>query len=314
VNWNTGAYLRRCLESIRQSDGLDLLVDRVTVVDNASQDGSIDGLDDIELPLEIIRNSTNIGFGAACNQGAGSSRAEYVLFLNPDTTLLRSTLPVVTSFMSAAPAEIGICGVTVAHADGSHAISCARFPTLRVLTGKLTGLDRLLPRMFPPHHLAPAETDTSCYVDQVIGAFFLVRRSLFDELNGFDGRFFLYYEEVDFSKRASSRGRRSYLLTETSVGHAENVSTAQAPVARLYHSLRSRRLYALRHWNMWQASVLLVVTLVLEFPARLVRDAARGGRLAAADVITSYRLFVLEVLGRHSSIPARVAAPLGPER
>ena len=314
VNWNTGAHLRRCLESITHSDEVGVLVDRVSVVDNASHDGSIDGLDDHELPLEIIRNVTNIGFGAACNQGAGGSSAEYVLFLNPDTTLLPSTLRVVASFMNTASADVDICGVTVTHADGSPAISCARFPTLRVLVGKSTGLDHLFPRVFPPHHLSAAETQDSRYVDQVIGAFFFVRRSLFDELDGFDSRFFLYYEEVDFARRAVARGRRSYLLTKTSIRHVENVSSAQAPVARLYHSLRSRRQYVLLHWKRWQERLLFVVTLALEFPARLVRDGARGGWSAAANVMTSYRLFVLDVLGRRSGIPEHVAAPRGPER
>lgn len=314
VNWNTGVHLRRCLESITSSDGMRVLVDRVTVVDNASHDCSIDGLDDLDLPLEIVRNVTNIGFGAACNQGAGGSSAEYVLFLNPDTTLLPSTLRVVASFMNTASADVDICGVTVTHADGSPAISCARFPTLRVLVGKATGLDHLLPRVFPPHHLSAAETHDSRYVDQVIGAFFFVRRSLFDELHGFDSRFFLYYEEVDFARRASSLGRRSFLLTKTSIRHVENVSSAQAPVARLYHSLRSRRRYALLHWKRWQERVLFVVALALEFPARIVRDGARGGSSAAVDVLTSYRLFVLDALGRRSSVPERVAAPSGPER
>jgi N-acetylglucosaminyl-diphospho-decaprenol L-rhamnosyltransferase len=276
VNWNTGRYLTECLESIIPAERADVTIARVTVVDNASSDES-KNLDDLPLPLEVVHNSRNVGFAAASNQGAADSTADYLLFLNPDTRLFPETLSAVTAFMdSEQAADIGVCGVQVVDDDGGPTISCARFPTLRVLLGEMTGLHLVLPRLFPRHQLTAAETAQSQFVDQVIGAFYFVRRDLFVRLGGFDERYFLYFEEVDFARRARQQGARSYFLKEAEVFHAENVSSNQVRGPRFYHSLRSRFLFAYQHWPRWQAHVLLVLTLTVELTARLTKAALHG--------------------------------------
>jgi N-acetylglucosaminyl-diphospho-decaprenol L-rhamnosyltransferase len=296
VNWNTGGYLRECLKSIARSrlDGVELA--RVTVVDNDSSDGSADGLEEITLPLELVRNRHNAGFGAACNQGAAGSTADHLLFLNPDTRLRVDTLAVVARFMESPAAEdVGICGVRVVDESGAPAISCARFPTLRIVLGKITRLDGLAPRVFPSHHLRPAELDRSRAVDQVIGAFFLIRRELFERLGGFDPRYFIYYEEVDLALRARNQGARSYFLHEATVMHVENVSSSRVPAFRLYHSQRSRLLYAFAHWPRSHALALLVLTFTVEPLARLVRDPG-----AAPETVAAARRLASELVRRRN--------------
>jgi GT2 family glycosyltransferase len=294
VNWNTGGYLRECLASIARSrlDGVELR--RVTVVDNGSSDGSADGLDEIALPLEAVRNRHNAGFGAACNQGAAGSTADHLLFLNPDTRLREDTLAVAARFMdSPAAADVGICGARVVDESGAPAISCARFPTLRIVLGKVTRLDRIAPRVFPSHHLRAAELDRSRPVDQVVGAFFLIRRELFERLGGFDRRYFIYYEEVDLALRARRSGARSYFLHDAVVTHAENVSSSRVPALRLYHSQRSRLLYAFAHWRRSHALALLALTFTLEPLARLVRDPR-----AASETLSAARMLASELARR----------------
>jgi N-acetylglucosaminyl-diphospho-decaprenol L-rhamnosyltransferase len=293
VNWNAGEYLGECLASIARVDSDDPVIDRVTVVDNASTDGSTNGLDDVPLPLELIRNTRNIGFAAGCNQGARESSADYLLFLNPDTRLFEDTLAAVTRFMEGEQAAgIGICGVQIVDGDGTPTISCARFPTLRILFGKMTGLHLVLPRVFPSHHLTAAETRESRLVDQCIGAFFLVRRELFVRLGGFDTRYFIYFEEVDFALRARQQGARSYFLEEGRALHVGNVSTNQVHATRLYHSLRSRLLFAYRHWPRWQATTLVLLTFTVELSARLASAALRrNGSVISATGAAYGRLF-----------------------
>ena len=75
VNWNAGALLRQCLASIFASDLGPVTLERVVVVDNASTDGSLDGLPFVSPPFAPIRLATNLGFGAACNVGAADSTA-----------------------------------------------------------------------------------------------------------------------------------------------------------------------------------------------------------------------------------------------
>lgn len=296
VNWNTGDYLGQCLRSIALADRDDVELARVTVVDNASTDGSAADPDDSGLPLEVMHNPTNVGFAAACNQGAAGSEADYLLFLNPDACLLPDTLAAVTGFMdSERAAPVGVCGGQMLDPDGAAAISCARFPTLRVLFGKMTGLGSVMPWLFPSHHLTPAETRTSRVVDQVIGAFFLVRRELFTRLGGFDTRYFIYYEEVDFSLRALRQGSRSYFLKEARVLHAEHVSTDLARDRRTYHSLRSRLIYARRHWPRWQAIVLAFLTFAVELPARLTVAALRRSTPELSATASAYGTLVRDL-------------------
>jgi N-acetylglucosaminyl-diphospho-decaprenol L-rhamnosyltransferase len=297
VNWNTGAYLRECLESLVRADGPDVALARVTVVDNASSDGSASELHDLPLPLEVIRNRHNAGFAAACNQGAAGSTADYLLFLNPDTRLFEDTLATVTRFMAGERAHgVGICGAQIVDRDDAETISCSRFPTLRVLFGKMTGLHRVLPRLFPSHHLAPGELRDSRVVDQVIGAFLLVRRDLFNQLGGFDTRYFIYYEDVDLAARARRQGAGSYFLKEARVLHAANVSSDQVHDFRLYHSLRSRRLYAREHWARRQAHALVILTLTVELAARVAGAAVKRSPSEMRIVGRAYRRFVADLL------------------
>jgi N-acetylglucosaminyl-diphospho-decaprenol L-rhamnosyltransferase len=271
VNWNTGNLLRECLESIAQSrEGPEIR--RVTVVDNGSSDGSADGLDDLPLPLKLIRNSQSIGWGGGCNQGAAGSRADYLLFMNSDMRVFPETLARVTAFMNSDRSKgIGICGIQMVDEDGRPTISCSRFPTLRVLFGKMTGLHVLFPTLFPSHHLSEAETHESGPVEQVIGAFYFVRRELFTKLGGFDRRYFLYFDDIDLAVRARREGAGSYFLKEATVFHAENVSTKQTRGLQIYHLLRSRTLFTYRYWSRWEASLLVLLTFTIELPARLVR-------------------------------------------
>jgi N-acetylglucosaminyl-diphospho-decaprenol L-rhamnosyltransferase len=290
VNWNTGDCLRECLASVAASQGGDDMISKVTVVDNASTDGSAEGLDVPSLPVEVLRNAENVGFARACNQGAAGSTADYLLFLNPDTRLFPATLAAVTRFMeSEEAAGIGVCGVEVVDTAGRPAISCARFPSLRVLFGEMTGLCRVLPQVFPRHQITGNELPQSQVVDQVIGAFFFVSRDLFDRLEGFDERYFLYFEEVDFALRARRQGARSYVLKEARLFHAEHVSSSQIGGARLHHSLCSRLLFAYRHWPRWQANLLLGLTVTVEFVARLATGAVRRSASDIRATVEGYR-------------------------
>jgi N-acetylglucosaminyl-diphospho-decaprenol L-rhamnosyltransferase len=300
VNWNTGDYLRQCLASIVAARSADITLERVTVVDNASSDSSASGLEEPRLPLAVVRSGSNIGFAAACNRGAIDSTADYLLFLNPDTRLFPDTLRVVTEFMeSDAAAGIGICGAQILDSEGRPGISCARFPTLRVMFGKMTGLHRLAPGPFPSHHLSAGETMQSQCVDQVIGAFYFVRRDLFSELSGFDERYFLYFEEVDFALRALQRGARSYFLKSARVFHAANVSSDQVRSARLYHSLRSRLLFAFQHWSRPSAYLLVGLTLSVELGARIGAAAFRGKQPDIRETASVFGQLLREVLHWH---------------
>ena len=289
VNWNAGRQLWECLESIVSANGEGFDLTRVVVVDNASTDGSIEGLENLGLPLTIIRNAENRGFGAACNQGSEGSQADYLLFLNPDIRLFPGSLWKPINFMQQPGHEhIGICGVSHVDEAGRMTTSCARFPTLKLMFGEMTGLYMLFPKVFPRHFLAENECNRSMEVDQIMGAFFLVRKSVFDSLNGFDERFFVYFEEVDFSLRAKQKGFTSYYLSDVSIFHKGGGTTEQVKLLRLFYSLRSKILYGLKNFNFSQALSLIFLTFSIELIARILRSVIKLSLLSFYETIGAY--------------------------
>lgn len=301
VNWNTGQYLRECLRSLAAADRSRLELGRVVVVDNASADDSLDGIADFDLPVSVLGNVENTGFGAAANQGAREGNAEFILFLNPDTTVFPETLDLTVAFM-AAPGNsgIGICGGRMVSDGGAPEASCWQFPTFAMWMTMLTGLSHAFPHRFPRQRLDADEPTSSGVVDQVIGAYFLIRRPLFESLGGFDERFFMYLEDVDLAYRARLRGYPSYFLAEVPVYHQGQVSSEQVRAERVFYLLRSRREYARKHWPRWQASTLTAMMLVVELPARGALAAARGQREQAKEIARAAWLYGRYLAGRQT--------------
>ena len=289
VNWNAGHLLRDCVRSIEEAGREGFEFGRVVIVDNCSNDGSLDGLASATLPLEIIRNTKNKGFAAACNQGAQGSHADYLLFLNPDTRLFAGSLSVPFAFMEAAQNQsVGICGIQLIDEHEEISRSCVRFPTPRMFFSKIFGLDRLLPKFFRSHFMEEWEHKENRGVDHVIGAFFLLRRRLFEQLNGFDERFFVYLEDLDFSLRAKESGWASYYLANARAYHKGGGTSEQVKARRLFYSLRSRILYGYKHFTSTQATLLLVCTLCCEPLIRLAFNLLQGAFKSASETISGY--------------------------
>lgn len=277
VNWNAGAQLRACLGSVAAARRETVSLERVVVVDNGSTDGSWEGLSDLPLPLTVLRNAENRGFGAACNQGARGSRADTLLFLNPDTRLAPDALDRAAAFLAAPErAAVGVCGIRLVDEEGRTHRSCARHPRPRHFATRLLGLDRIAPSLVPSLFMTEWDHASDRAVDHVMGAFLLIRRSLFESLGGFDERFFVYLEDLDLTLRAKRAGFATWFLAGPSAYHRSGGTSERAKAARLYYALHSRMLYGHKHFSLAAALVLDAGTLVVEPSLRLVAAAARG--------------------------------------
>ncbi|HHV83196.1 MAG TPA: glycosyltransferase family 2 protein [Tepidanaerobacter syntrophicus] len=291
VNWNSRDQLQECLRSIELSTKKEENIGRIVIVDNASVDGSANDLQNFNLPLTIIRNKVNRGFAVACNQGAAGSEADYLLFLNPDVQLFENSLSAPIAFMERPENQhIGIVGIQLVDEEGCVRRTCARFPTSRQFFAKMLGLDRLFPRVFPSHFMVEWDHKNSREVDQVIGAFFLVRRNLFEMLGGFDERFFVYFEEVDFSLRARQLGYSSFYLTEAQAYHKGGGSSEQIKARRLFYSLRSRILYGYKHFSWIAATMLMLGTIIVEPLSRIVLGVAHRSGSEIVETCRAYRM------------------------
>ena len=291
VNWNAGAQLQQCLDSIRDAslDGLEL--SRVVVVDNSSSDGSADNLQMGSLPLSTIRNGANRGFAAACNKGGSRSRASYLLFLNPDIVLTSGTLSAAVRFLeSKENSRVAVCGVQLANDQGAIALTCSRFPKPQHFYGHMFGLSHVFPRRFQGNLMRDWDHRETRPVDIVMGAFLLVRRPIFETVGGFDERFFVYYEEVDFLHSVHAAGLQSYYLTTTQAYHKGGGCSAQAKDLRLFYSLRSRIIYCYKYFGWASATAVTLATLLIEPLSRMVYAVSRGGILEIGDTVKAYTM------------------------
>lgn len=265
VNWNAGERLKKCIDSINTFH--NELVEKIIVVDNGSVDGSDSAVESLK-NVTMVRAGENLGFGRACNIGATYTSGEFILFLNPDTLIYENTLSgVLNKMMDESSKEIGICGVRLLDEKLSTARCASRFPFVMGFLSHALGLDRVFPKI--GHFMAEWDHESTREVDQVIGAFFFVRRDLFYNLNGFDERFFVYFEEVDFSYRAKNWGWKSLYFSEVSAFHEGGGTSNQVRAKRLFYSLRSRLLYALKHFNIINFIMVLFISVFLEPIARI---------------------------------------------
>ena len=255
VNWNSGAYLKTCIESINNEF-------QIIVVDNSSTDNSVNSISAFK-NVTLLRQSENLGFGKACNIGANLAKSDFILFLNPDAAIYSDTIDKVLAFMGdATNDQIGICGVQLIDEHGNIARHCSRFPSVLRFLAQTLALDRINSRF--GRVMKEWDHKSTSVVDQVIGAFFLVRTNVFKSLGGFDERFFVYYEEVDFAYRAHLAGWKSTYFAGAKAFHDGNGTTKNVKALRLFYSVRSRLLYVFKHFAWYEAVAVSLVSVLIE--------------------------------------------------
>lgn len=241
VSYNVCDLLRECL---RRLDG-----QRIIVVDNASADGSA-AMVHAEFPtVQLIANSENRGFAAACNQAIRASAEELILVLNPDTRVESAALTTLLDLMQREP-QIGACGPRLVNPDGTLQPSCRRFPTLARLIVDELGLSKLFPRsrFFGDYRMTWWPHDQCREVDQLAGAALLLRRAALDDVGLFDERFFMYYEEVDLCLRLRQRGWKVVFVPEAIVPHHGGASASQSVAAMTLARYRSLFAFYRKHY------------------------------------------------------------------
>lgn len=246
VNFNGGAHLPRCLDTVA---GAAPEAD-VIVVDNASVDGSPASVTG-RARTQLLQNRANVGFGPAVNQAVARATTDTVLILNPDCTIGSDSLPPLAADLAAHP-ECAIAAPRVLNDDGTVQGSVRGHPTL--MTG-LFGRTALLTRMFPGSRLATrnvpvgGRTDSreGRVVDWVSGACMLIRRTAFLQVGGFDERYFLYWEDADLCRRLGQKGYTTRYVPAATVTHTGGGSsrTARPLAIRAFH--RSAYLYYATH-------------------------------------------------------------------
>jgi GT2 family glycosyltransferase len=275
VSYRSGEAARTCLDAAIAD--LGSVRWEAVVVDNAS-DGNGLAAASLLPNVRLVANPINVGFGAAVNQAARATSAPLLWLLNPDCVVQPDAFAALRRVLEGDP-RCAIAAPRLMNVDGTVQESARGEP--RALTG-LFGRNTWLTRYFPSSRIVRrnlraaelvASGAESATIDWAMGAAMLVRREAFDEVGGFDERFFLYWEDADLCRRLRDRGWTVRYVPGSRVTHAGGASAKTDPAlaARAFH--RSAYLYYSLHvvparWHPLRGLARVALTLRAEWRAR----------------------------------------------
>ena len=218
VNFNTASLLKECLGSIEENRG-DICLE-ILVVDNNSEDQSVEMVKKDFPQVKLIANSENVGFARGVNQTLNLARERYFLLLNPDAKVLPGVLRGLVDFMDQNK-DVAISGVQLLNPDGTKQNSIANFPSLAQELFNKSLLRILFPKRYPSKYqefVSPIE------VESVIGACMIIRPEAVKEVGELDPGYFLFLEETDWCYQMKKRGWKIYHLPQLQVLHKQGQS------------------------------------------------------------------------------------------
>ena len=228
VNYKTPVLLENCIKSIISNPpSCDY---EIIVADNNSCDGS-ESVSKYER-VRYLALPENGGFSYANNRGLEQAKGDYILFLNPDTIINPNVLS--KALNKASEDKIGCVGVRLETSDGTLDYACRRgFPTLKNSIFKFCGLDRIFKtKFFSGYNLLYLDEHENYPVDCVVGAFMMMKKSILNEIGGFDERFFMYGEDIDLCLRIHNAGYTNYYLGSQTIIHKKRASSKKSDIAK----------------------------------------------------------------------------------
>ena len=227
VNWNSTAYLLKCIESIyRYTHETEF---EIIVVDNASPD------DDVRLvkhqfpDVVLIESSENLGFARANNLGFRASSGEYVVFLNPDTILINPAFDLILHQVRSL-SNLGVVGCTLFNED--RTIQTSAIQTFPTVLNQLLDVDFIRNR-FPAcalWNIAPLLKggNLPSHVQVISGACLLLRREVFAQVGHFSEDYFMYAEDVDLCYKVAKTGFTNYYVPQAQIVHYGGKSSVKS--------------------------------------------------------------------------------------
>jgi hypothetical protein len=246
VNYKTKAYVEKMLETLfAHTQGCAF---EVFIVEN----GSGDDLSDLETRfprVTFLYSKKNLGFAGGCNLAIAKTQGEYVCLVNPDIVFDTDALCQIEQRMNDNP-DVGIGGISLKNLDGTQQDCVWRFPTPIDQLLLLLKVPHVYPNAGPIRRWLMKDFDytKSADVDQVMGAFFCIRRAVIDDIGLLDDGFFMWYEEVDFCRRAKNAGWKTRYFADIPARHKKGSSfTTITTMKKQAMVRRSLRRYMHKH-------------------------------------------------------------------
>lgn len=248
ICWNDRKVIEECLASIFAQTSR--IAFEVIVSDNGSTDGSITCIRQSFPAVRIVENRQNLGFARGNNAGIRAAKGEYVLILNPDTIIHGDALEKLVAFADRHPAS-GAFGARVENPDGTFQCCARPIPTVRgylIAALYLRFLGRLSSR-FDGDTYPGWDGTSEREIGFQSGCCVMVRKSVLDELAGFDEQFFYHFEEVELCFRVWKSGRSIRFCPESVITHLGGQSVGRAPLRFALETYRSRYRFFYKHFG-----------------------------------------------------------------
>lgn len=218
ITYNGIEFIENCLNSISKS----LLKEsaEIIVIDNGSSDGTVALIEQNYQYVKLIKNTTNLGFAKAVNQGLRECKGEYVFLLNQDTRIVARAISDLATRL-AQDEKIGVIGPKFVGFDGNLQKSCRAFPRYRDIFYELTGLSYLFPhsKIFSRWKMGWFDHEIEREVDQPMGAAMMFWRNLLEKVGYFDEAFPIFFNDVDFCRRVIAHGYINLYYPMATVEH-----------------------------------------------------------------------------------------------
>ena len=259
VSYNVRDYLENCLQSV--SRALEGIEGEVFVVDNHSDDDSVETVRSHYPWVRLIENQENMGFSRANNIAIREARGEYVLLLNPDTIVEEATLREVLRFMEEHP-KAGGAGVMMHNADGSLAPESRRaLPTPWVSCLKMLGFTKR-------YYMSHLPWDQPGRIEVISGAFCFLRKKALDEVGLLDEDFFMYGEDIDLSYRLMKGGWENWYLPYP-ITHFKGKSTQKSDYRYVHIFYKAMLIFFRKHYSHLSLFYALPVKMAIYFRAAI---------------------------------------------
>lgn len=243
INYQSKDYLEKFLDSTEKYlQGIDDFDFEVILVKNDTE--PLTALaKNYQLPIKIINSQKNIGFGAANNLASKQATGKYLLFINPDTQLVDSSLQEMVRLLEKFP-EIGVTGPKIIEADKNlpQPWTC----------GKKTSLSSVL---FRNSINKPWNKNESTEVDWVSGTALVLSKELFKKITGFDEKFFMYFEDQDLCLRVKDFGKKIIFFPSAKIIHFNGKSWKDEKEKK-HHFYKSQDYFFEKHHNKFKTNLL----------------------------------------------------------
>ncbi len=229
VAWKAKRYLELCLQSLVDAPPTRSM--EVLLIDNASDDGTIEMVESKFPWVKLIKSAENLGFSKGNNVAIRQAQGRYIALVNPDVIVFPGCLDALAEFLDQNP-KVGNVGPRVFGPDMSMQSTCRRFPTLWNNFCSATGLATRFKnsRFFAGEHMFYFPHDRTLKVDVLVGCFSFIRRETFDAVGLLDEKMFMYGDDVDWCRRCWNAGWEVVFYPGARAIHDRGKTTAPYPV------------------------------------------------------------------------------------